>query len=244
MINIKNILKHAQKGLKLYSPAYGEVAYYGLDKTGDMCIKETSTDRVCLFDEYGRILYSTGECMLFPSEENRDWNTFGATISNYDSFKDGDVIVVCNENNIEDIMIFKKAKLDDNGNVNVDYYILYNRNAGSVARDYCLYEAHRYSTRLATEREKTLLNAVLRKKKTYFNTVNKKVITYKEDLKPFDKCVWKFSNETWKASFVSYIKSGMPIPMCYWNSCAYNLYILPFNEETEKLIGTRTGIFG
>ena len=57
-LNLCEILKDAPKGMKLYSPLFGEVELLG--------IKD---------DIYGKY-YENGECMLFPSRDNRDWSQF------------------------------------------------------------------------------------------------------------------------------------------------------------------------
>lgn len=83
MINIIEILKDCPKGTKLYSPICGNCKllkiYNGLgfDVINDI-------NEVFNFSYDGRYNLN-GECCIFPSKENRDWNTFR-------SFKDGDII--------------------------------------------------------------------------------------------------------------------------------------------------------
>ena len=91
-LNIAEILKDAPTGTLLYSPIFGELAYIG----GHAYEGQTYSIIVCQypdaigqgdsvsveFDENGTYLnrgYSSrreGECMLFPSKENRNWDTF------------------------------------------------------------------------------------------------------------------------------------------------------------------------
>lgn len=83
MINIAEILKDCPKGTKLYSPICGNCKllkiYNGLslDVIND-------ADEVFNFSYDGRYNLN-GECCIFPSKDNRDWNTF-------QPFKDGDII--------------------------------------------------------------------------------------------------------------------------------------------------------
>lgn len=91
-LNIAEILKDAPTGTLLYSPIFGELAYigsYALEGQTYSIIICQYPDAIgqgdsvsAEFDENGTYLnrgYSSrrgGECMLFPSKENRDWSTF------------------------------------------------------------------------------------------------------------------------------------------------------------------------
>ena len=83
MINIAEILKDCPKGTKLYSPICGECRLIKIyDGLGFDVINDT--DDVFNFSYDGRYNLN-GECCIFPSKENRDWNKFRP-------FKDGDII--------------------------------------------------------------------------------------------------------------------------------------------------------
>lgn len=79
-INIADKLKHCKKGTKLYHLMFGEVEFDGIDND-DIFVITTNKD-----DEKGRyyvnsfglydVNYPNGECLLFPSKDNRDWNNF------------------------------------------------------------------------------------------------------------------------------------------------------------------------
>lgn len=82
-INIANILKDCPEGIKLYSPSCGDCRLIKIyDGLGFDVINDT--DDVFNFSYDGRYNLN-GECCIFPSKDNRDWNTFRP-------FKDGDVI--------------------------------------------------------------------------------------------------------------------------------------------------------
>jgi hypothetical protein len=89
-------LKDCPKGTKLYSPICGNCKILkiynglGLDVIND-------TDEVFNFSYDGRYNLN-GECCIFPSKDNRDWNTFRP-------FKDGDIIA-----KDEFIVIFSHSK--------------------------------------------------------------------------------------------------------------------------------------
>ena len=91
-LNIAEILEDAPTGTLLYSPIFGKLAYIGSHalegQTYSIIVCQYPDaigqgDSVSVeFDENGTYLnrgYSSrrgGECMLFPSKENRDWVKF------------------------------------------------------------------------------------------------------------------------------------------------------------------------
>ena len=84
-IDLTKILKDCQKGWKLYSSVYGEVAFIEvLDNASDIQrikypIKLLDNSGECYYvSSKGRHRYNLGECTLFPSRENRDWSKFTA----------------------------------------------------------------------------------------------------------------------------------------------------------------------
>lgn len=83
---IDQILKNCPAGIELYSPAFGEVKFKEVKPDGWICC-QTSTESSVLFYPDGS--YSIcGECMLFPSKEQRNWDNFLIP------FKDGDIIII------------------------------------------------------------------------------------------------------------------------------------------------------
>lgn len=84
-MNIAEILKNVPKGTKLYSPAFGEVTFKNV--SSDIINVRDSVKIERTFYSNGNF-YKDGECMLFPSRENRDWDNFYIC-----PFKKGDFIV-------------------------------------------------------------------------------------------------------------------------------------------------------
>lgn len=85
-INIAEILKDCPKGMKLYSPIYGEIELWKMYSNSAYPIWiATGIDRKGNFTSDGRLYekYPSAECLLFPSSEMRDWSKF---------FKRGDVV--------------------------------------------------------------------------------------------------------------------------------------------------------
>ncbi len=84
-MSLAKILKNCPKGMKLYSPIYGEVEFTEVSViTGSIGCKTSGC--IVYFHSDGTY-YNGGECMLFPSKELRDWNDFMIP------FKNGDVII-------------------------------------------------------------------------------------------------------------------------------------------------------
>lgn len=79
-INIANKLKHYKKGTKLYSPLFGEIEFDEInnDTIYVKIIDDNNSDNFAHFNKYGQYYncYKNGECLLFPSKDNRDWNSF------------------------------------------------------------------------------------------------------------------------------------------------------------------------
>jgi len=98
MINVAELLKDAQKGIKLYSPLFGEVEFAEVIDTGYMPIRVMKRGYGLRFDEYGRYMgteYPDSECLLFPSKDCRTWE--GWKLQTEPKFKAGDNIKTGNQ---------------------------------------------------------------------------------------------------------------------------------------------------
>ena len=82
-LNLIEILKDCPKGTKLYSLMWGEVEFEGInyDRPYPIVVKtktkESNIEDFATFTSSG--IWSSeysGECMLFPSQEQRDWRKF------------------------------------------------------------------------------------------------------------------------------------------------------------------------
>ena len=87
-IDLTKILKDCPKHTKLYSSIYGEVLFEGII-TGkcnpfiEVYVKALNS--LIMFIYNGRY-FSNGECVLFPSKEQRDWSKFTASWYKKDRF--------------------------------------------------------------------------------------------------------------------------------------------------------------
>ena len=161
MINIAEILKDCPKGTKLYSPICGECRLIKIyDGLGFDVINDT--DDVFNFSYDGRYNLN-GECCIFPSKENRDWNTFRP-------FKDGDII-----SNASYIAIFHKfGKPKVCGYDKVVYYHCWcyqNGKGFKFEKDYGIGRDAEY--RFATDEEKQKLFDVIKENGYKWNSETK-----------------------------------------------------------------------
>lgn len=80
MVNIAEILKHCPKDTKLYSPICGDCILKGADSDGTYPISVVPcSDAYYLFTFTNEGKLSArfdGECLLFPSKNQRDWSKF------------------------------------------------------------------------------------------------------------------------------------------------------------------------
>ena len=90
MTNIAKILKDAPKGTKLFSPWFGDCKFLFISELGNIAVEDIFGN-TWYFNPDGTY-YSIGECIIFPSKENRDWNIF-----NIYHFNPFDKVLVCND---------------------------------------------------------------------------------------------------------------------------------------------------
>ena len=228
-MDIAKILEKAPKGIKLYSPIFGDVIFeeirHGYIRVSTNCI-------IREFHSDGRF-YANGECMLFPSRENRDWNTF-----NYCSFKNGDVII---RNDGIFTAIFSHIGIEGLPYMRTVNYHCWIKNDGTIKcqKDYGI--GIYLEFRLATEKEKEFFFKALTEKgfKWNSNTLTLEKLEDKFDittLKPFDKVLARDgSSYKWVVSFFSHLKDTS-----FKFVCSSDVYqeCVPYNDETKHLIGT------
>ena len=85
-LNLVEILKDCPKGTKLYSTIHGEVEFDGIGNSGLYRI-ELKTEQggyACVTSDGRHLNYLDGECILFPSKDQRDWSKFKVKKSKFD----------------------------------------------------------------------------------------------------------------------------------------------------------------
>lgn len=93
-MNIAKILKYCPKGTKLYSLIHGEVTLEKVENSGKYPIKVALNNGITTYyTKDGMFFKESGECILFPSKDQRDWSKFRLPI------KRGDIMMdVCGKN--------------------------------------------------------------------------------------------------------------------------------------------------
>ena len=246
-INIADILKDKPQGTKLYADAFGEVTIVDIcteDELG-VTLLEKDGDELLFYNDgkYNR----HGEPILFPSKEMDDWSKF--------AWKKGDVLVSEGMGRLH--VIFEGFDDDTYTTFKGKHYLCnYDDNEDYNEEEYNDY--HKELILRTIEFKKDNVNDA----KAYINTIEERFggklnletlevekhqpefvdLKPKCEFKPFDRCIWKIRNcegSIWRASFVSYVDEYGSIPMgASIDEDLINLIILPYNDETAKLIGT------
>ena len=93
-LNLVEILKDCPKGTKLYSTTLGEVEFDHIENFSTYRIiirsKHYGTERLTA---NGKMYSHCGECILFPSKEQRDWSKFTAPWCNLEKQRDKDKLI-------------------------------------------------------------------------------------------------------------------------------------------------------
>lgn len=152
-------------------------------------------------------------------------------------FKDGDIVTIMPRIGDKLIYLFKA---EDNekyyGHAFLDGNIAIVNDDSYCQKDFC-------TARPSTEKEKQQFLEALAKKHIYWDCEHKKILymSIKVELKPFDRVLVRdHDNEVWRANlFSNYTSDGSYGCVCgAYNQC------IPYNEETEKLIGTTNNVEG
>ena len=78
-IDLTKILKDCPKGFKLYSAVHGEVTFLSIENgTYPIGVLLKNYNCTAYYSSSGKAFTSYGECVLFPSKDQRDWSKFTA----------------------------------------------------------------------------------------------------------------------------------------------------------------------
>lgn len=225
-INIAEILKDCPKGMKLYSPIYGEIELWKMYRNSAYPIWiATGIDRKGNFTSDGRFYeqYHSAECLLFPSRKMRDWTKF---------FKRGDV-VYSKAGNIS--AIFEGWVNDDytEFNTTINFYVA---DASYGKEEVCCTDCFVK----ASDEERAVFIANAEK---YYNgkynpdTLQVEPVKPTCPFNPFDKVLVRDDRtQEWCANYFSHYKVyDKDYPYACIDSC-YR-YCIPY-EGNEHLLGT------
>ena len=243
-LNLVAILNDCPNGTKLYSSVFGEVE---LDHIDTSCSNypiiirlkgveghESLTSEGKMFADYA------GECVLFPSRENRDWSKFKPTCE----FKDGDILSYkCKGLQNRTIYIYRCRE-----RVNTAYYVAI---SGGTDAELMIDNIGRWAlngyndtARFATEEEKQKLFQAIKDNGYKWNAETKtleKLVEPKFDpntLLPYDRVLVRDKHyNRWRCSFYSHVKENSTYKYAV-SGFAY-AYCIPYNEDTKHLVGTK-----
>ena len=239
MTNLVEILRNAPRGLKLYTPIYGE-AKLAKVKEHIIYIEYGINRMYVLFDEYGR-KDEKGECLLFPSKECKNWNEWQYTLFKPGHFITAMGLTFCIQSKLN--CEFKVIRT--NGEVGKINPITTFNFAPTEKIEQFYAELERYGYKLVNGTlEKIKDNKADDLLEEFFKNVKTKLIDSKpftiDDFKPFDKVLVRTNDSgTWCPRFYdSYTKmlSGQIVHTAIGIG-AY-LQCVPYNDETKYLINT------
>ena len=102
-LNLVEILKGCPKGTKLYSTVYGEVKFDGIENGSEYPVRFVKSDGyIGSVTAQGLVLACyDGECIIFPSREQRDWSKFKVKKPKFDpkTLKPFDKVLARDEEN-------------------------------------------------------------------------------------------------------------------------------------------------
>lgn len=78
-IDLTKILEGCPEGTKLYSSIFGEVVFIRIDRENPsypILIKVSFEPKWRNLTKQGKFYAAVGECIIFPSKEQRDWSKF------------------------------------------------------------------------------------------------------------------------------------------------------------------------
>ena len=239
-LNLVEILKDCPKGTKLYSSVFGEVEFDHINTHTNYPIVIRLKDR----RGYGSITSEgkmfaefDGECILFPSREERDWSKFNPKKDRLVStceFKDGDIVAT---NSGSRVFILQRAYSDVKGYCYVGYDFDFNE---------FFFSCRRFD-RLASEEEKQKLFDAIKERGYRWNAETKileKLIKPKFDpktLQPFDRVLVRLRKDCiWNVTFFSHYNKEVSWGCypCVTTSCKSYDKCIPYNDETKHLLGT------
>ena len=227
-INIAEILKDCPKGMKLYSPIYGEIELLKVNSNYTYPIIITiGIDSTGTFTSDGRLYeqYHSAECLLFPSSEMRDWSKFFNLR--------GDVII-----NIHNGCGVLFEEWVDDSYTSFKASICQLLSGKFAKRNKNVFFTKDFDKASDEQRDKFIADM----EKYYGGKYNPETLQV-ESVKPecpfksFDKVLVRYNDEmVWKADYFSHYKDNNDYHYC----CIGNSYrdCIPFNDQTAHLLGT------
>lgn len=220
MTNLANILKHCPEGTKLYSPVCGDCMLIGVDSEGIYPINVvpcSDTYHSIIFTNEGKLSAKfNGECLLFPSENQRDWTTFRIPVERGDIMMFTDKSAVFMIDTIKDNYTSTVAYVAEDSNFELNAKVCSNYIPASEDMIIKLFEA--------IDKNGYIWNGETLKKK-------------EPQFKPFDKVLVQSNKDPkWRCAFYSHFDSYGMYHHVIGDDGAY-VKCIPF-KGNEHLVGT------
>lgn len=167
-LDLTKILKGCPKGTKFYSSYLGKnVIFIEIYDNHIKCEYSSQIDSLNCSIQFRKdgSLYPGGDCMLFPSKDQRDWSKWQRP------FVDGDVAIYINRDNTKSMFIYKEVTLERKGYYS---YCWFNEIYGVKAEAQYVGVLDN-NVRLATEEEKQRLFKALKDNGYKWNADEKKL---------------------------------------------------------------------
>ena len=236
-MNIAEILKYCQTGMKLYSSIHGEVEFICVNKYNDkypIKCKDKSEYEV-LFTSDGRVFhnYPNAECIIFPSKEQRDWSKFRIPIKKGDIMMkiDGTAPFIATGEMYHDISPKYICGMNLLGNFQIGL------NKEGWTSTFYIPASDKAKRELFNKIAKAgyTWNADTLELEKIENKPKKEFKQFKQDFKPFDKVlVRNDANKKWSINLFSYYdKEDKLFPYVCLDGCYH--YCIPY-EGNEYLL--------
>lgn len=242
-LNLMEILKDCPKGTKLYSTIHGEVEFDEIVNDDEYSIRYRhkniyNIENLTLVTKDGRFYCNAngGECVLFPSKDQRDWSKFKVE----PEMIDGEFYYcVYNYNQKENhvIFIYKKHIM-----YKTNYYAALDISHSISSKNSLITNNNIIITELrkATEKEKQRLLNTIEIEGYKWDADKKELIEPKFDisiLQPFDKVLVRdWGNNMWRCAFYEGFGEDKKYP--FITTCGLYTQCIPYNEETKHLVRT------
>ena len=223
-VNVAEILRdYKENEIILYTTIFGNAFFKGITREGVIVLESTNTVDVVL-DASGRMKeVQSGECIMFPSCEMRDWNKF---------FKHGDVVI----DQKGDMFVFDCwANRNYTKMSIIDYFDKPNEFGGNEIRPKHLTVKTKDFHKADEEQRKWFFDLM---KESHSFAVDCGRITRVEkkipDFKTYDKVLVRNRKQSWKIDLFSHYEQFGSFH--YRTLGGYYEYCIPF-DGNEHLVG-------
>lgn len=235
-------------GQTFYSPAYGEVILFDIFEAHKFPLKikvKSNNEIIALLPDGKRV--PTGEVMLFPSKENRDW----ATLYHINKPAINALLDLVDTNKLisflkENLKVGDKVKTFDSLVKNITYGVFkfHGVYANNSIKEICEYLGESiYEIELSDHFytvEMFDLSYILYNNPRLVYLVKENLDSLKREiykvlnLKPFDKVLVRDTDDSkWQIDFFqNYTKNGFECLNTHWEQC------VSYDADTQDLLGT------